>query len=78
MTSTSSAQTEGQSCGQTDGLRTISAGTFMRISRGRRAGVLSLVMGPQSVDAFERTFEAISARAQSIDALDTPEQGAPQ
>ena len=50
----------------------------MRISRGRRAGVLSLVMGPQSVDAFERTFEAISARAQSIDALDTPEQGAPQ
>jgi hypothetical protein len=37
---------------------------------------VALISDPTAVDAFERMFEGIQARARNIDALDTPEQGA--
>ena len=39
---------------------------------------LVLISDPTAVDAFERTFEGIWSRAENIDALETPEQGAPR
>lgn len=53
------------------------SGKFSRPGLAEQDNDLVLISDPTAVDAFERTFEEIWSRAQNIDALDTPEQGAP-
>ena len=52
------------------------SGNFSRPGLAQQDNDLVLISDPSAIDAFERTFEVIWSRAQNIDALDTPEQGA--
>ncbi len=52
------------------------SGNFSRPGLSEQDNDLVLISDPTAIDAFERTFEEIWSRAQNIDALDTPEQGA--
>ncbi len=52
------------------------SGNFSRPGLAEQDNDLVLISDPTAIDAFERTFEDIWSRAQNIDALDTPEQGA--
>jgi len=54
------------------------SGNFSRPGLAEQDNDLVLISDPTAVDAFERAFEGIWSRARNIDALDTPEQGAPQ
>lgn len=53
------------------------SGNFSRPGLAEQDNDLVLISDPAVVDAFERTFEEIWSRAENIDALETPEQGAP-
>jgi phosphatidylserine/phosphatidylglycerophosphate/cardiolipin synthase-like enzyme len=53
------------------------SGNFSRPGLSEQDNDLVLISDPTTVGAFERTFEGIWSRARNIDALDTPEQGAP-
>ena len=52
------------------------SGNFSRPGLAEQDNDLVLISDPTAIGAFERTFEEIWSRAQNIEALDTPEQGA--
>ena len=50
------------------------SGNFSHPGLARQDNDLILVSDPKTVDAFERTFERLWARARNINALETPER----
>ena len=53
------------------------SGNFSRPGLAEQDNDLVLISDQTAIHAFERTFEGIWSRARNIDALNSPEQGAP-